>query len=161
MPAHHHAHRLLRRSVAPWLPCAHCRRSCHTSGPPTSSQGLTRDLGFSASDRAESVRRASEVAQLFSEAGVVTVVSLISPYRKDRDIARAAHEKRGIPFLEVRLRTASSSRLEAGAAVYDLLEAGAAAAAAGCVSCCWLRRLLCLRWLLLRFRFLLRRVSCC
>jgi len=63
--------------------------------------GLTRDLGFSASDRAESVRRASEVAQLFSEAGVVTVVSLISPYRKDRDIARAAHEKRGIPFLEV------------------------------------------------------------
>merc|ERR1719502_1595675 len=63
--------------------------------------GLTRDLGFSASDRAESVRRASEVAQLFSEAGVITVVSLISPYRKDRDAARLAHEKRGIPFLEV------------------------------------------------------------
>merc|ERR1719310_950380 len=63
--------------------------------------GLTRDLGFSAEDRAESVRRASEVAQLFSEAGVITVVSLISPYRKDRDAARAAHEKRGIPFLEV------------------------------------------------------------
>lgn len=63
--------------------------------------GLTRDLGFSADDRAESVRRASEVAQLFSEAGVVTVVSLISPYRKDRDEARAAHKQRGIPFLEV------------------------------------------------------------
>ena len=63
--------------------------------------GLTRDLGFSASDRAESVRRASEVAQLFSESGVITVVSLISPYRKDRDAARAAHERRGIPFLEV------------------------------------------------------------
>merc|ERR1719201_2172024 len=63
--------------------------------------GLTRDLGFSAADRAESVRRASEVSQLFSESGVITVVSLISPYRKDRDAARAAHEKRGIPFLEV------------------------------------------------------------
>ena len=63
--------------------------------------GLTRDLAFSASDRAESVRRASEVSQLFSEAGVITVVSLISPYRKDRDAARAAHVKRGIPFLEV------------------------------------------------------------
>ena len=64
--------------------------------------GLTRDLGFSADDRAESVRRASEVAKLMSEAGVVTVVSLISPYRKDRDAARAAHAKAGIPFLEVR-----------------------------------------------------------
>merc|ERR1719313_3092199 len=63
--------------------------------------GLTKDLGFSPDDRAESVRRASEVAQLFSEAGVVTMVTLISPYRKDRDAARAAHQKRGIPFLEV------------------------------------------------------------
>jgi len=63
--------------------------------------GLTRDLGFSASDRAESVRRASEVAQLFSESGVITVVSLISPYRNDRDAARLAHQKHGIPFLEV------------------------------------------------------------
>merc|ERR1719313_3085789 len=63
--------------------------------------GLTRDLGFSAADRAESVRRASEVAQLFSEAGVITMVTLISPYRKDRDAARAAHERRGIPFVEV------------------------------------------------------------
>ena len=36
--------------------------------------GLTRDLGFSAADRAESVRRASEVSQLFSESGVITVV---------------------------------------------------------------------------------------
>ena len=63
--------------------------------------GLTRDLGFSPSDRGESVRRASEVAQLFSEAGVITMVTLISPYRKDRDAAREAHRKRAIPFLEV------------------------------------------------------------
>eukprot|EP00325_Prymnesiales_sp_UTEX-LB-985_P004529 CAMPEP_0174699716 /NCGR_PEP_ID=MMETSP1094-20130205/4909_1 /TAXON_ID=156173 /ORGANISM="Chrysochromulina brevifilum, Strain UTEX LB 985" /LENGTH=534 /DNA_ID=CAMNT_0015897099 /DNA_START=83 /DNA_END=1683 /DNA_ORIENTATION=+ len=63
--------------------------------------GLTRDLGFSAADRGESVRRASETAQLFSEAGVITMVTLISPYRKDRDAARKAHEAKGIPFVEV------------------------------------------------------------
>ena len=63
--------------------------------------GLTRDLGFSPDDRAESVRRASEVSALFSEAGVITMVTLISPYRKDRDAARALHERRGIPFMEV------------------------------------------------------------
>ena len=63
--------------------------------------GLTRDLGFSSSDRGESVRRASEVAALFNEAGVITMVTLISPYRKDRDAARAMHEKRGLPFMEV------------------------------------------------------------
>merc|ERR1719487_1471463 len=59
--------------------------------------GLTRDLGFSTSDRGESVRRASEVAALFNEAGVITMVTLISPYRKDRDAARLMHEKRGLP----------------------------------------------------------------
>lgn len=63
--------------------------------------GLTKDLGFSPSDRSESVRRAGEVAQFFSEAGVITMVTLISPYRADRDAARALHEKKGIPFLEV------------------------------------------------------------
>lgn len=63
--------------------------------------GLTRDLGFSPEDRGESVRRAAEVAQLFSEAGVITMVTLISPYRKDRDAAREAHKKKGIPFIEV------------------------------------------------------------
>lgn len=63
--------------------------------------GLNSDLGFSAADREENVRRVGEVAKLFAEAGVVAVVSLISPYRADRDRARAAHEAAGIPFLEV------------------------------------------------------------
>jgi len=44
-----------------------------------------------------SVRRASHVAALFSEAGVITMVTLISPYRKDRDAARALHEKQAPP----------------------------------------------------------------
>ncbi|WP_067806607.1 adenylyl-sulfate kinase [Nocardia beijingensis] len=63
--------------------------------------GLNSDLGFSAADREENVRRVGEVAKLFAEAGVVAVVSLISPYRADRDRARATHEAAGIPFLEV------------------------------------------------------------
>lgn len=63
--------------------------------------GLTRDLGFSPDDRTESVRRASQVAALFSEAGIITMVTLISPYRKDRDAAREMHAVQGIPFMEV------------------------------------------------------------
>ncbi|HLS77652.1 MAG TPA: adenylyl-sulfate kinase [Nocardia sp.] len=63
--------------------------------------GLNADLGFSAADRAENVRRVGEVARLFADAGVVAVVSLISPYRADRERARAVHEAAGLPFLEV------------------------------------------------------------
>ncbi|WP_040790501.1 adenylyl-sulfate kinase [Nocardia paucivorans] len=63
--------------------------------------GLNSDLGFTTADRAENVRRVGEVARLFAEAGVVAIVSLISPYRADRDRARAVHEAAGLPFLEV------------------------------------------------------------
>jgi bifunctional enzyme CysN/CysC len=63
--------------------------------------GLNGDLGFSADDRAENVRRVGEVARLFADAGVVALVPLISPYRAGRDHARALHEAAGLPFLEV------------------------------------------------------------
>ncbi|WP_020659120.1 adenylyl-sulfate kinase [Amycolatopsis benzoatilytica] len=63
--------------------------------------GLNADLGFAPADRAENIRRVAEVAKLFADAGVVSVVSLISPYRADRERARAAHEAAGLPFLEV------------------------------------------------------------
>ncbi len=63
--------------------------------------GLCGDLGFSADDRAENVRRASEVARLFADAGIVSLVPLISPYRDGRDRARRAHEVAGLPFVEV------------------------------------------------------------
>ncbi len=52
-------------------------------------RGLTRDLGFSMADRAESVRRAAEVARLMADAGLIVIVALISPFRADRDRARA------------------------------------------------------------------------
>ncbi|QUQ64215.1 adenylyl-sulfate kinase [Kutzneria sp. CA-103260] len=63
--------------------------------------GLNADLGFSARDRAENVRRVGEVAQLFADAGVVAIVSLISPYRADRDLVRARHAAAGLAFHEV------------------------------------------------------------
>ncbi|HJO20795.1 MAG TPA: adenylyl-sulfate kinase, partial [Acidimicrobiales bacterium] len=63
--------------------------------------GLNGDLGFSAEDRDENVRRVAEVARLFADAGVVALVPLISPYRAARDRARALHEAAGVPFYEV------------------------------------------------------------
>jgi len=63
--------------------------------------GLNRDLTFSEDDRAESVRRTGEIATLFSDAGVITLVGLISPYRGDRDDVRKRHEDQGIPYYEI------------------------------------------------------------
>jgi adenylyl-sulfate kinase len=67
--------------------------------------GLNGDLGFSAEDRTENVRRTAEVSALLADAGVVVLVALVSPYRADRDAARAAHDRRGLPFLEVHVAT--------------------------------------------------------
>jgi adenylylsulfate kinase len=50
--------------------------------------GLNKNLGFSAEDRAENIRRIGEVAKLFVDAGLFTLTAFISPYRADRDNAR-------------------------------------------------------------------------
>jgi bifunctional enzyme CysN/CysC len=63
--------------------------------------GLNADLGFSADDRVENVRRVSHVARLMADAGVVALVPLISPYRQGRTEARRLHAEAGLPFLEV------------------------------------------------------------
>ena len=63
--------------------------------------GLNKNLGFSAEDRAENIRRIGEVAKLFSDAGIITIASFISPYRIDRDRVRKLHEDVELPFLEV------------------------------------------------------------
>ncbi len=63
--------------------------------------GLNGDLGFSAADRDENVRRVAHVARLFADAGVVSLVPLISPYRAGRERARALHAAAGAPFVEV------------------------------------------------------------
>jgi adenylylsulfate kinase len=53
--------------------------------------GLNANLGFSADDRKENIRRIGEVAKLFTDAGVITITSFISPYRADRDTVRKLH----------------------------------------------------------------------
>ena len=65
--------------------------------------GLNRDLGFTASDRIENIRRAAETAKLMAEAGLVTIVSLISPFREERAAARAVAGD--IAFLEIFIDT--------------------------------------------------------
>lgn len=67
--------------------------------------GLNGDLGFSAADRAENVRRVGHVARLMADAGIVVLVPLISPYRADRDQIRALHVEAGLPFHEVYVDT--------------------------------------------------------
>jgi bifunctional enzyme CysN/CysC len=51
--------------------------------------GLNKDLGFTREDRAENVRRVSEVARTLYEAGLIVIVALVSPFRDDRDQARS------------------------------------------------------------------------
>jgi adenylylsulfate kinase len=67
--------------------------------------GLNKNLGFSAADREENIRRIGEVARLFADCGVLTMTSFISPYRKDRDGVRALHVAGGLPFIEVHVNT--------------------------------------------------------
>lgn len=61
--------------------------------------GLNKNLGFSAEDRAENIRRIGEVAKLFADAGVITATAFISPYLADRDKVRALMGQGG--FIEV------------------------------------------------------------
>jgi bifunctional enzyme CysN/CysC len=51
--------------------------------------GLNRDLGFTEADRAENIRRVAEVARLMADAGLIVIVSFISPFRAERDFARS------------------------------------------------------------------------
>ena len=61
--------------------------------------GLNKNLGFSPEDRKENIRRISEVANLFADAGIIAITAFISPYAKDRDFCRElAGEGR---FLEI------------------------------------------------------------
>ncbi len=63
--------------------------------------GINKNLGFSAADRAENIRRIGEIAKLFNEAGVITLASFISPYRDDRNQVRRIHQEMGLIFVEI------------------------------------------------------------
>lgn len=63
--------------------------------------GVCGDLGFTSEDRDRNVRRTAEVARLFADAGVVALVSVVSPYADARRAARELHERDGLRFVEV------------------------------------------------------------
>lgn len=66
-------------------------------------RGLCSDLGFSPEDRRENIRRVGEVANLFARSGAICICAFISPYRRERDLARSL-APRG-RFLEIYLST--------------------------------------------------------
>ena len=63
--------------------------------------GLSEDLGFTAAERTEHIRRVGQVARLMADAGTIALVSLISPLAADRDHLREAHQEANLPFIEV------------------------------------------------------------
>jgi adenylylsulfate kinase len=63
--------------------------------------GINKNLGFSAEDRTENIRRIGEIAKLFVDCGALSLSSFISPYKEDRDGVRALHEASGMTFIEV------------------------------------------------------------
>jgi adenylylsulfate kinase len=63
--------------------------------------GINKNLGFSAEDRTENIRRIGEISKLFVDVGIITLSSFVSPYRADRDLVRKLHEQAGMQFIEV------------------------------------------------------------
>lgn len=61
--------------------------------------GINNNLGFSKEDREENIRRVAEISKLFIDAGIITLVSVISPFRKDREFAKSLFEPN--EFIEV------------------------------------------------------------
>ncbi len=96
--------------------------------------GLNRDLGFSEADRVENIRRVAEVSKLFVEAGLIVLVSFISPYRAERMLARDCVEEG--EFLEIFVDTpVEECRRRDPKGLYQQADAGRSA-----TSPAWMRR---------------------
>jgi len=67
-----------------------CRRHVYMLDGDNVRHGLCSDLGFSAEDRKENIRRVGELAALLAESGIIVISAFISPYRHDRKLARKA-----------------------------------------------------------------------
>eukprot|EP00088_Acartia_fossae_P007768 TRINITY_DN13642_c0_g1_i2.p1 TRINITY_DN13642_c0_g1~~TRINITY_DN13642_c0_g1_i2.p1 ORF type:complete len:650 (-),score=152.78 TRINITY_DN13642_c0_g1_i2:219-2114(-) len=67
--------------------------------------GLNKNLGFSPEDREENIRRVAEVGKLFADSGSIALCAFVSPYKKDREMARSLHQDSGIHFIEVYVDT--------------------------------------------------------
>ena len=84
-----------KSTIANLLESALFKRSCQTIilDGDNIRHGLNNDLGFSAIDRKENIRRIGEVAKLLTENGMIVITSFISPFRKDRDFVRKKMRK--------------------------------------------------------------------
>ena len=67
--------------------------------------GLSDDLGFSAGDRTENIRRVGHLTRLLADSGVVALAALVSPLKSDREIARSLNDAAKLPFIEVHVAT--------------------------------------------------------
>jgi adenylyl-sulfate kinase len=83
----------------------HARRPAYVIDGDNVRHGLSGDLGFGPAARRENVRRVADVARMFADAGVVALVSLVSPFTADRRLAREIHAAHGVRFLEVYVDT--------------------------------------------------------
>lgn len=63
--------------------------------------GINKNLGFSAEDRTENIRRIGEISKLFVDAGVIVLSSFISPYANDRHTVRSIHNESNYHFIEI------------------------------------------------------------
>ena len=79
----------------------HAGRLCYRLDGDNIRHGLCANLGFSAEDRDENIRRIGEVAKLFADTGCITLCSFVSPYRAARAAVRKLHEDAGLAFIEV------------------------------------------------------------
>ncbi|MFV8816390.1 adenylyl-sulfate kinase [Haliea sp. E17] len=75
--------------------------SCYRLDGDNVRLGINKNLGFSAEDRAENIRRIGEIAKLFVDSGQIALSSFVSPYRADRDGVRELHDAAGMDFIEV------------------------------------------------------------
>lgn len=66
-------------------------------------QGISRNLGFSKRDKSENSRRVAEISKLMTDAGLIVIVALISPYEKDRKYAKSLFKKKN--FIEIYINT--------------------------------------------------------
>lgn len=69
--------------------------------------GISDDLGFSAGDRAENIRRVGHLSRLFADSGATAIAALVSPLESDREGARRLHKAAGLPFIEVYVSTST------------------------------------------------------
>jgi len=76
-------------------------RLCYVLDGDDIRRGLSGDLGFTAIDRQENIRRVAEVARLFNRAGMIIITAFISPFRVDRDLARTIIHTQESTFMEV------------------------------------------------------------